>query len=139
MSSAARFQTTGNWSFIPGPKKLSKPMNSVNLHDIELCPAEEIAESFLSFPGARLVHPAKPSWWEWRGRWQSGSDFIEIDMSLFDDEAQSWGGSGVTADCSLDQIEALWSHLQARNRAVWLHDPDCIIHTCDSLRKKIGR
>ena len=109
-------------------------MNSVDLQKIEFCPAEAIAKSFLSFPGVRLLHPAKPSWWEWRARWESRTDFIEIDMTLFDDEGQSWGGSAITADCSFDQIDALWSHLQSDNRAIWLHDPECIIHTHASLR-----
>jgi len=59
---------------------------------------------------------------------------IELGMTLFENEAQSWGGSPITADCSLADIEALWSHLQSRHRGVWLHDPDCIIHTHDSLR-----
>jgi hypothetical protein len=109
-------------------------MNSVDLQQIEYSSAEAIATSFLSFPGTRLVHSARPTWWEWIGRWESGADFIEINMTLFDDEAQSWGGSAITADCSLDQIAALWSHLQSDNPAVWLHDPECIIHTHASLR-----
>jgi hypothetical protein len=110
-------------------------MSSVDLHDIEFCSAESIAKAFLSFPGARLIHRAKPSWWEWRGRWESGADFIEIDMSLFDDEGESWGGSAIMADCSVDQIDALWSHLQSENPAVWLHDPECMIHTHASFRE----
>ena len=134
MSNDRRFQAKGNWSFIPGPAKLREPISSVDLREIEFCSAESIAKSFLSFPDSRLVHPARPSWWEWRGCWQMGPDLIEIDMTLFDDEGQSWGGSAITADCSLEQIDALWSHLQSGNAAVWLHDPECIIHTHASLR-----
>jgi hypothetical protein len=55
-------------------------------------------------------------------------------MTLFEDEQESWGGSPITADCSLDAIQAFWSHLQSRHRGVWLHDPDCIVHTYDSFR-----
>jgi len=132
--STTRFQTLGQWSFIPGPAVLAHPMNSQDLQDIEEISPTEIAESFLSFPGVRLLQPRTPSWWEWRARWESGSAFIEIGMTLFEDEPQSWGGSPITVDCSLDDIEGLWSHLQSRHRGVWLHDPDCIIHTHDSLR-----
>ena len=109
-------------------------MNSQDVQDIEMHPPKAIAESFLGFPGMRLLHPSTPSWWEWRARWESGPDFIEVGMTLFEDEAQSWGGSPISADCSLDAIVALWLHLQSRHCGVWLHDPDCIMHTHDSLR-----
>ena len=132
--STTRFQTRAQWSLIPGPAELAQPMNSQDLQDIEVFSPTAIAESFLSFPGVQLLHPPTPSWWEWRARWESGGDFIEVGMTLFEDDAQSWGGSPISADCSLDDIEALWSHLQTRHRGVWLHDPDCIIHTHDSLR-----
>ena len=132
--STTRFQTREQWSFIPGPAELAQPMNSQDLQDIEEISPAAIADSVLSFPGVRLLHPATPSWWQWRARWESGSDFIEVGMTLFEDEALSWGGSSITADCSLDDIEKFWSHLRSRHRGVWLHDPDCIIHTHDSLR-----
>jgi hypothetical protein len=109
-------------------------MSSQDLQDIEEISPAAIAESFLSFPGMRLLRPSTPSWWEWRARWESGSDFIEVGMTLFEDEAGSWGGSPITADCSLDDIEALWSHLRSGHRGVWLHDPEGVIHTRDSLR-----
>jgi len=136
--STTRFQTRGQWSFIPGPAELTQPMSSQDLKDIEEISPAAIAESFLSFPGVRLVHPPAPSWLEWCARWESGSDFIEVGVTLFEDAAQSWGGSPITADCSPDDIEGLWSHLQARHRGVWLHDPDCILHTHDSLRHTTG-
>jgi hypothetical protein len=132
--STTRFQTREQWSFIPGPAELAQPMNSQDLQDIEEISPGAIAESLLSFPGVRLLYPPTPSWLEWRARWESGSDFIEVGMTLFEDEAQSWGGSAITADCSLDDIERFWLHLQSRHRGVWLHDPDCTIHTHDSLR-----
>lgn len=129
-----RFQTRGKWSLIPGPAELAQSMNSQDLQDIEEISPAAVTESLLSFPGMRLLHPPTLSWWEWCARWESGSDFIEVGMTLFEDEAESWGGSPITTDCSLDDILALWSHLQSRHRGVWLHDPDCIIHTQDSIR-----
>src|SRR6266536_2440219 len=109
MSTRTRFQTRGRWSLIPGPAELAQPMNSQDLQDMEVHSPAAIAESFLSFPGVRLLQPPTPTWWKWRARWESGSAFIEVGMTLFEDEAQSWGGSAITADCSLDDIEALWS------------------------------
>jgi hypothetical protein len=135
MSTATRFQTSEGWSLIPGPGQLAEPMNSQDLQDIEVHSPVAMAESFLSFPDMRLLHPATPSWWSWRARWERGADFIEVGMTLFEDEAQSWGGSPITANCSIDAIEALWSYLQSQHRGVWLHGPDCVIHTQDSFRE----
>jgi hypothetical protein len=133
-----RFQAKGSWSIIPGPAELAQPMCSQDLQDIKVFSPASVAESFLAFPGVRLVHPPIPSWREWRARWESGCNFIEVGMTLFEDEQQSWGGSPITAECSLDNIEALWLHLQARHRGVWLHDPDCTIHTHDSFRQTMA-
>ena len=125
----------GAWSLIPGPVALAEPMNSQDLQDIKTYSPALIAESFLGFPGMRLLHPPSPSWWEWQAQWESGADFIEVGMTLFEEEPESWGGSPVIADCSLDAIEALWSHLTSRHAGVWLHDPHCTIHTQGSLRE----
>jgi hypothetical protein len=133
MSNNIKFQTKGGWSLIPGPVLLAQPMNSQDLQDIEPYSPADMAASFLSFRETRLLHQATPSWWDWRARWESESHFIEVNMTLFKDEAQSWGGLRITADCSNDEIEALWSHLQTRHRGIWLHGPDCIIHTHDSF------
>jgi hypothetical protein len=133
--SAKRFHPRWRWALIPGPTDLAQPMSSLDLQDVTLFSPAEIVESFLCFPGIRLLHAAAPSWWQWSARWKAGDDFIEIGMTLFEDEAQSWGGSPITANCSLDAIESLWSHLQARHRGIWLHDPDCVIHTPDSFRR----
>lgn len=91
---------------IPGPAELAEPINSQDLQDIAVYSPAAIAEAILSFPGMTLLQTPTPSWWEWRGRWESGGEFIEVGMTLFEDEAQSWGGSPMTADCSLDAIEA---------------------------------
>lgn len=136
--STIRFQTQAEWSLIPGPAELTQPMNSQDLQDIGSFSPELIADSFLSFPGVRLLHPPKPSWFHWLARWDYGRDFMQIGMTLFDDEQQSWGGSPITADCSPDQMDALWSHLQAQHSGVWLHDRDCIVHTRDSFKKAMA-
>ena len=113
-------------------------MSSLDLRDITYYPPAAIAESLLSFSGMRLLHDRTPSWWEWRARWESQAGFIEVGMALFEDQAHSWGGSPLTADCPFEMIESLWLHLQSRHRGVWLHDADCTIHTHDSFRHTIA-
>jgi len=133
MKASARFQTQQGWSFVPGPLELARPINSQDVKDIVLYPLAEIAESFLSYPGMRLLTSPAVSWLRWQARWESDRDFIEVGMTLFDDKNQSWGGSPISADCSASAIEALWSHLQSRHQGIWLHDPDCTMHTHESF------
>jgi hypothetical protein len=109
-------------------------MDSQKLRDITYYAPAAVAESLLSFPGMRLLHDQTPSWWQWRARWESEAGFIEVGMTLFEDQARSWGGSPITADCPFEVMESLWLHLQSRHPGVWLHSPDCTIHTHDSLR-----
>jgi hypothetical protein len=134
MGAFARFQTQQQWSLIPVPRELAQPVNSQDVHDIELHAPAAIADSFLRFLGMRLLNPSNPSWWQWRARWEAGPDFIEVGMTLLDDEALSWGGSPLSADCTPELIEALWSHMQSRHTGVWLHDSECTVHTHESFR-----
>jgi hypothetical protein len=134
MGAFARFQAQRQWSLIPGPKVLVRPLHSQDVQDLELYAASGIAETLLSYPGMRLLSPAEPSWWKWRARWESGHDFIELGMTLFDDEALTWGGSPLSAECTSETLEALWLHVQSRYPGVWLHDPQCTVHTRESFR-----
>jgi hypothetical protein len=127
-----------HWAFVPGPTALAHPIDSQAVMDLELYAPAAVAESFLSYPGMRLLSAATPDWWHWRARWDSGGDFIEVGMTLFDDPAQSWGGSAISADCTVQAIEALWLHLQSRHAAIWLHADDCTIHTPESFRTTMG-
>jgi hypothetical protein len=122
------------WSFIPGPLT-RPPESSLELHDLVGYAPESVAEAFLSYPGMQLLHPADPSWWEWKARWGRDERFIELDMSLFETEPVTWGGSTITAHCSLDDLMRLWEAVRTRCQAVWLHNGDCEIHTPDSLRR----
>src|SRR5262249_53664382 len=109
MGAFARFQTQQQWSLIPGPRRLARPMDSQDMQDVQLYPVVVIADTLLTFPGMRLLTPKEPSWWEWRARWESDHDFIELGMTLFDDKVPNWGGSPITADCTPNAIDALWS------------------------------
>ena len=84
MQLPARFVTTPTWAFIPGPREQSEPTNSQDVQEIVELPAEEIAASFLAFPGLHLTHPAQPDWWSWQARWESAGDYIAISFTLFE-------------------------------------------------------
>jgi hypothetical protein len=64
-----------------------------------------------------------------RGKTEACAVWARAGMTLFDDEELSWGGSLISADCSPAAVEALWSHVQSRHPGVWLHDPECTVHT----------
>lgn len=96
-------------------------------------PAESLAQSLLAFPGAHLTHPPEPSWWEWRARWESGDDFLELDFSLFDDLGDIWGGSRLAADCPSALLLSLLHHLNQQHPGIWLHDPNCGMHAYQHL------
>ncbi len=113
---------------------MDEPTNSQFGDEISQHLAKSIAVSILAFPGTELAHPADPSWYQWQARWHESNRFIGLDISLFDDE-ENWGGSGIEADCLAGDIVEFWSFLQARHGGVWLHAPDCKMHTQQSFLK----
>ena len=133
MKLAARLTTRGRWAFIPGPSDQTRTPTRQWIREIVELPAAEVAASLLAFPGVHLAHPPQPDWWAWRARWEAGSDFIDLDFTLFDDLGEVWGGSELTADCPSATVLALLRHLNQRHRGIWLHDPDCDMHASDHL------
>lgn len=119
------------WSLIPGPIE-NPPLDSLALHDIVRYAPEQIAATFLNYPGMRLVHDPTPSWWEWSASWKNGSQHIEIAMSLFDDE-EEWGGSPLRGQCEVASIIALWSFVCSRLPGIWMHNDACEIHTPETF------
>ena len=132
------FESRGDWAFVPGPSSIAGPLNSQDVRDIELHTPESVAQALLSFPGMQLVQDASPSWWEWRARWAEGSRYLEVGMTLFGNEEQSWGGSPVHANCSTEDIRSLWAHLQSRHRGVWIHDSNCTMHNHESFARRVA-
>lgn len=122
------------WAFSPGPEQMDEPTNSQFADEISEHSAKSIAASLLAFPGTELLYPVDPSWYQWKARWQDGDRFIGLDMTLFDDE-ETWGGSEIEADCLAGDIVECWSFLQARHSGIWLHAPDCTMHTQQSFLK----
>jgi hypothetical protein len=134
-----RFVSYGKWALVPGPATMTHPLDSQSVQDLALYQAVDIAESLLSFSGMTLSHGPEPTWWGWRANWGSGQDFIEVDMTLLEErEPIVWGGSSLLADCAVETVELLWSHLQARHAGIWLHDENCVMHTHESFRAAMG-
>jgi hypothetical protein len=125
-----------SWAFIPGPKQMDAPMNSTSLQDITEHPAADIAATLLAYPGTELVHRAEPSWWNWKARWHDGDRVINLNSSLFEDET-TWGGLDIEADCLVGDILSLWSFLLSKHPGIWLHAPDCTMHTQRSFLAEI--
>lgn len=123
------------WAFITGPLR-DPPDSSINLHDMVDYPPDLVAGAFLACDGIVPVHPAEPSWWEWRAAWRGGDRHIDLDMTLLNDtEPLIWGGSTITARCRVEDLTALWTAVRERCPAVWLHSPDCEIFTPESFMR----
>jgi hypothetical protein len=127
-SAAEWFEKTG-WAFVPGPSNDSAPMNSCDLKELVEYAPEKIAATVLSYPGMRLLHINEPGWWDWKARWESADEFIELNMTLMGRSDQLWGGSEIKARCHPSSLVAVWKHLKAEGAGIWLHDPDCRMHT----------
>jgi hypothetical protein len=118
-----RFLSESDWTLAPGPHNPPPSFKTYDLQeDVQRYPVGAIATTFLDFPHMQLLTPSETSWWKWRARWESEQDYIEIGMTLFSDESPYWGGSSISADCGVEAIEALWSHVQARHPIIWLVD-----------------
>ena len=127
------FQANLDWALIPGPVDQVRPMSSLDIRDLVELPAATVAESFLAFPGMRLVRPAEPDWWAWRARWESAAGFIALHFTLFDELGDIWGGSNIAADCPSSELVSLLYHMNQRHPGIWLHDPDCGMHAWQHL------
>ena len=127
----------GDWCLIPGPLE-NPPPSSVALDQGVDYPPEVVAETFLAFPGMRLVHDAEPTWWDWKARWQSGGSLIEVDMSLFETDAPTWGGSLARGDCELEDFLAFVHHVRQRLPGDWLHNSECEIHSPESFAARVS-
>jgi len=133
MQLPTRFHANLDWALIPGPVDQTRPMASTDIQRLVELPADIVAESFLAFPGMRLVQPAEPNWWAWRARWESADGFIALHFTLFDELGDIWGGSNITADCPSSALVSLLYHMNQQHPGIWLHDPDCGMYAWQHL------
>jgi len=126
-----------SWSLIPGPAS-DPPASSLDLGDVIHYPPETVARTLLAFPGMRLVHLPEPTWWDWGARWEEGSRWIEVTLTLFESEPPSWGGSDLRGECDLQDILRLWAHLRTSVPSSWMHNADCEIHTPESFGRAVS-
>lgn len=59
-------------------------------------------------------------------------------MTLFGDEAESWGGSGLQGRCVADRFVRLWQDLLGTLPGIWLHDRDCAMYSPETFLEKFG-
>ena len=115
---------------------MNEPTNSQWAPEIAEHSPESLALAILAFPNVRVLHPAEPTWWEWKAEWRSDGRSITMNMTLFE-EPEFWGGSEIVVDCLAGDFLELWSFLQARLSGIWLHDPDCVMHTQGSFLEEL--
>lgn len=98
----------------------------------------DIAATMLEVSGLKLVHDARPTWWEWKAEYRSPAAELEIGITLLgsDSGADVWGGSTLSGACDPRALLDLWSALRRSFPGVWLHDPECNIYTPDSFRER---
>jgi hypothetical protein len=130
------------WGLVPGPVDFDEPSFSYDMQDpIAEYRASMVAEVALSIPGVERTHVEMPSWWDWRARWTGGGgSYIDLEMTLFDDEVDppSFGGFLVDADCTPSQLLALWLALRREFPQVWLHSPACRFYKPGSFRTELA-
>ena len=83
------------------------------------------------------VHPAEPSWFDWIARWSNNDRFINLTMTLFDDLEETWGGSEIEVNCLAGDVINLWTFLLTKYEGIWLHAPDCTMHTPHSFLEEL--
>jgi hypothetical protein len=82
-----------------------------------------------------LQNAADPTWWDWLAGWQHDQETIDVGMSLFETEPESWGGSPLKGQCSVHRLLSLWESIREKFPAVWLHNNECEIYTPESFRQ----
>jgi hypothetical protein len=124
----------GGWSLIPGPEAFEEPLYSTLHHAIADYSPGAVAEALLRLPGVSLVHPAVPSWWQWRACWLGEGECLEFAMTLFEmGEEDLFGGFELEGACAPRSLLQLWRALRRDFPALWAHDPGCRIWQPDSL------
>jgi len=121
-----------DYSLIPGLEK-NPPENSVALDEMVEISPDRFAASVLSFPGFRQVSESDSDWWSWRAECQN----MMIDMSLFETEPVTWGGSILRGSCQLNEFIEFWNHLRKLSSGIWLHNSDCEILTPEILMQRM--
>ena len=126
---SVRYFDKPNWAFVPGPLDDSVPMSSLVLKQYVQYSPHEIAARLLAYPGMTLLNDNQPRWQDWKARWENEREIVELSISLMGRSNELWGGSGIKALCLPETLVAIWKHLKANHPGIWLHDPDCQMHT----------
>jgi len=123
-----------DWSIVPGGKSIRPPFLSTSLHGITNYDLETVAAVILGIPGTRLLHDAKPDWWEWRARWTFDGATIDLAMTVLDPpDGRAWGGVGLSGSATPSAVVVLYNRLHQALPCAWLHNSACELHTASSF------
>lgn len=120
-----------DWSLIPGPEKNPPPSSVAIEETVEISP-DRFAATVLSFPGFEQVAEPDPDWWAWKA---SRHD-MTIEMTLFETEPVTWGGSFLKGTCQLNKFLEFWDHLRTLSPGIWLHNSACEVLTPDMFLER---
>jgi hypothetical protein len=129
---AVRFVSDG-YMLAPGPLFFEEPFYSFCVDEIAEYAPESIAAAILSLPGAKELHPPRPSWWEWEAAWEEGDRLIILDDNQLFEDTGFWAGVILKCDCRLGDLIALWEAVRTGHPAVWLYGDDCRVYTPESF------
>lgn len=121
-------------SIVPGPLTLIEPAVSFGDHDIVSYSPTHFADAVLAVPNTRLLSSSDASWWDWKAQHDSRNGYLKIDMSLFETDPPSWGGSLLDIHCSAESLLNFWLTVRQSCPAAWLHDSECNLYSPERFR-----
>lgn len=128
-------------AFVYGPRELAEPAFSFGYDDDPVLHSPEaFANTVLAVPNVSLVRDESESWHNWLARWQVDDRAIEIDLLDCDVDPECghsvvWGGSGLTLNCTPEDLLNLWLQIRDRLDGVWLHDTSCRMYSPKTFRE----
>jgi len=122
-------------SIVPGPLTLNDRAVSFDDHDVVEYPPEHFAEAVLAVPNSRCLSLPNASWWEWKAQHDAPDGYIKMDMTLFETDPPSWGGSLLDVRCSAASLLAFWLVVRQSCPATWLHDTTCKLYSPETFRQ----
>lgn len=136
------------FSLVWGPLRLPESAHSfADDWESQIYTPDEIADAILSVPGTRLIHPATQGWECWSAEWREEGRHIDFDIMACEFDPDNalrrgislvWGDSKFEMHCLLSDVLKVWSGIQQRCPAAWLHNTDCLMYSPVSFAREFG-
>ena len=125
-----------NWSLVPGPRQLPKPIFPSDRVTERLVAYEprRVAEALSSLEGVIVTSTNNKDGWAWRGTFESEDDIFDIGFSLFETSPPMWGGSELIGISKASAALDLLSKLRLDLPAVYLHSSEALFYTPEGFR-----